>query len=87
MKDTKSPMYSTLLGIWGIRLGLGWLLAIPCPYKMGYLVDIINVQRAKAQHLCHFSHLSEEYKKKTARGCLFCGAGKGNRTLLSSLGS
>ena len=29
MKDTKFPMYSTLLGIWGIRLGLGWLLAIP----------------------------------------------------------
>ena len=27
--DTKFPMYSTLLGIWGIRLGLGWLLAIP----------------------------------------------------------
>lgn len=37
---------------------------LPCPYKMGYLIDIINVQRAKAQHLCHFSHLSEEYKKR-----------------------
>ena len=37
---------------------------LPCPHKMRYLVDIINVQRAKAQHLCHFSHLSEEYKKR-----------------------
>ncbi len=40
-------------------------------------LPIINVQRAKAQHLCHFSHLSEEYKKKTARGCLFLERVKG----------
>ncbi len=28
--DTKFPMYSTLIGIWGIRLCLGYFLAIPC---------------------------------------------------------
>lgn len=26
--DTKFPMYSTLIGIWGIRIGIGYLLAI-----------------------------------------------------------
>lgn len=25
--DTKFPMYSTFLGIWGIRIGFGYLLA------------------------------------------------------------
>lgn len=27
--DTKFPMYATVLGIWGIRLGVGYLFAIP----------------------------------------------------------
>ena len=27
--DTRFPMYSTFLGIWGIRLGIGYILAIP----------------------------------------------------------
>ena len=31
--DTKFPMYSTLIGIWGIRLGIGYLLAIP--FRLG----------------------------------------------------
>ena len=26
--DTRFPMYSTFLGIWGIRIGIGWLLAV-----------------------------------------------------------
>lgn len=34
-------------------------------------LPIINVQRAKAQHLCHFSHLSEEYKKKRQPAAVF----------------
>lgn len=27
--ETRFPMYSTFLGIWGIRLGTGYILAIP----------------------------------------------------------
>lgn len=27
--ETRFPMYSTFLGIWGIRLGIGYILAIP----------------------------------------------------------
>ena len=26
--DTRFPMYATFLGIWGIRIGIGWLLAV-----------------------------------------------------------
>ena len=38
-------------------------------------LPIINVQRAKAQHLCHFSHLSEEYKKKDSPRLSFLWSG------------
>lgn len=45
--DTKFPMYSTLIGIWGIRIGIGYLLAIVfnlgligvwCAYALDVLV-------------------------------------------------
>lgn len=32
--DTKFPMYSTFLGIWGIRLGIGYILAIPFQFGL-----------------------------------------------------
>lgn len=32
--DTKFPMYSTFIGIWGIRLGIGYVLAMPLNFGL-----------------------------------------------------
>lgn len=44
--DTKFPMYSTLIGIWGIRIGVGYVLAVV--FKLGligvwwaYALDVV----------------------------------------------
>lgn len=43
--DTKFPMYATLLGIWGIRTGIGYLLAVVLGFGLqgvwsAYALDI-----------------------------------------------
>lgn len=43
--DTKFPMYATLLGIWVIRVGIGYLLAVQCSLGLfgvwcGYALDL-----------------------------------------------
>ena len=43
--DTKFPMYATLLGIWVIRVGIGYLLAVHCGLGLfgvwcGYALDL-----------------------------------------------
>ncbi|WP_243660905.1 MATE family efflux transporter [Miniphocaeibacter halophilus] len=44
--DTKFPMYSTIVGIWGIRLAIGYLLAVPLKYGLrgvwyAYALDLV----------------------------------------------
>ncbi|GAA0125700.1 MATE family efflux transporter [Clostridium sp. CTA-19] len=43
--DTKFPMYSTLIGIWGIRVGIGYLFGVSLGFGlvgvwMAYVIDI-----------------------------------------------
>ena len=43
--DTKFPMYATLIGIWGIRVGIGYLLGVILSFGlfgvwMAYALDI-----------------------------------------------
>lgn len=43
--DTKFPMYTTLIGIWGVRVGIGYVLAVICGLGLigvwyGYALDL-----------------------------------------------
>ncbi len=43
--DTKFPMYTTFLGIWGIRVGFGYILAVICGFGLlgvwvAYAIDL-----------------------------------------------
>lgn len=43
--DTKFPMYATFVGIWGIRIGVGYFLAVPLGYGLpgvwwAYALDV-----------------------------------------------
>lgn len=44
--DTKFPMYSTLIGIWGVRVGVGYFLGVVIGFGlfgvwMAYVIDIV----------------------------------------------
>lgn len=44
--DTKFPMYATLIGIWVIRVGIGYILAVQLGYGLvgvwwGYALDLL----------------------------------------------
>lgn len=44
--DTKFPMYATIIGIWVIRVGIGYILAVRLGYGLlgvwcGYALDLL----------------------------------------------